>query len=294
METEGILTGEVLTEVSSRALQLGRKLIPIAAIVLMGWVLIWLSHRAIRRAEKLRGDMHLSFFRHLISGVIVLLCVILALSSLSGVETVWRTLLSGTAVLTAVLAFVAQDVIKDLLAGLMLSIHRPFSVGDRIVLEDGTAGVVLDITMRHVILAGIDSQRMCIPNSKISAMRITDFITPQGNQSIHFQFSVGYESDLALVKRVVTRAIEQSEYTVPGHPTKDGGLDYGPVYFLSFADSALIMGVTVYYPRTVSGAVVTDDVNTRVRIALRENKIEIPYNYVTVVTESGEQPNADK
>lgn len=285
MGNETNLTEEVLTQVNTHALKIWHVLVPIAVIALFGWVLIWLSRRAIRRMERRRGNMHLSFFQHLITGVILLLCVILALSSLSGVETVWRTLLSGTAVLTAVLAFVAQDVIKDLLAGLMLSIHRPFTAGDRIVLEDGTAGVVVDITMRHVILAGIDSQRICIPNSKISAMRITDFTTPQGNQSIHFQFSVGYESDLALVRQVIARAIEQSEYTVPGHAAPDGGASYGPVYFLSFADSALIMGVTVYYPRTVSGTVVTDDVNTRVRLALRENQIEIPYNYVTVVTE---------
>ena len=49
------------------------------------------------------------------------------------------------------------------------------------------------------------------------------------------------------------------------------------------------MGVTVYYPRTVSGTVVTDDVNTRVRIALRENKIEIPYNYMTVIMNPQEE-----
>ena len=147
----------------------------------------------------------------------------------------------------------------------------------------GTAGVVLDITMRHVVLAGIDSQRVYIPNSKISAMRLTNFITPEGNQSVHFKFSVGYESDLELAKRLIARAVEDSEYTIPGRLSSDGKTEYGPVSFLAFEDSALILSVTVYYLRTTSGMNVIDDVNTRVRTALRENGIEIPYNYLTVV-----------
>ena len=276
------MTEEILSGVTG----LWRVLVPIAAIILSGWALIAVSRHLIHRAERRRGGLHLSFFQHLISGVIVILCAILILSVFGGVKSVMTTLLSGTAVLTAVLAFVAQDVIKDLLAGLMINIHKPFTVGDRIVLEDGTAGVVLDITMRHVVLAGVDSQRVYIPNSKISAMRLTNFITPEGNRSVYFKFSVGYESDLELAKRLIADAVEKCEYTVPGWIDPDGKAEYGPVRFLAFEESALILAVTAYYPRTVSSSQVIDDVNMRVRTALRENGIEIPYNYLTVVQQN--------
>ena len=278
-----------MTEVGERAVVLWHKLIPIGVIALIGWILILICRHAIRRAERRRGDVHLSFFRRLLTGLILLFCVIMALSSLNGVDSIWRTLLSGTAVITAVLAFVAQDVIKDVLAGLTLSIHRPFSVGDRVVLEDGTIGVVADITMRHVLLNGIDSQRICIPNSKISAMRVTDYTTARGDQSIYFTFSVGYESDMELTKQVIAQAIEDCPYSVPGRTAPDGESGYGPVYFVSFADSARILGVTVYYSRATSGMLVIDAINSSVRDALRAHDIEIPYNYVTVVTEEQKQ-----
>ena len=47
---------------------------------------------------------------------------ILALSGFGGLGSVWKTFLGGTAIISAVLAFAAQDVIKDVLGGLMISI----------------------------------------------------------------------------------------------------------------------------------------------------------------------------
>ena len=43
------------------------------------------------------------------------------------------------------------------------------------------------------------------------------------------------------------------------------------------------MATTVYYEPTTPTEVVKSDINTRVKRALDENGIEIPYNYVNVV-----------
>ena len=54
--------------------------------------------------------------------------------------------------LMVLLVYTCQDIIKDVVAGSMISMFNPFEIGNRIELEDGTAGVVKDITMRHVVL----------------------------------------------------------------------------------------------------------------------------------------------
>lgn len=250
---------------------------------LFAWGLTRLNKFFFMRIQNRRKGLKLTFLEHIISALIVIGCAILALSAISGVKSLWQTLLGGTAIISAVLAFAAQDVIKDILAGLMISTHKPFEIGDRILLEDGTAGTVENMTMRHVVLRGVDTVRYVIPNSKLDSMQLTNFSYEDQLSALPFRFSVGYDSDMALVKTVIARAVEESEYSRPGMRAGDGTPVYAPVYFIEFADSALIMSVTVYYEKTHQPAVIKNEINTRVREALIRNDIEIPYNYVNVV-----------
>lgn len=254
------------------------------AVVALAWGGTALNKRVFNKVQQKHRGIHLAFFEKINSALIVLLILILAISVFSGAKTVWQTIFGGTAIVSAVLAFAAQDVIKDILAGLMISIYKPFEISDRIVLEDGTAGVVETITLRHVVLLGIDSNHIIVPNSKLNAMQINNFSYETELQSIQFRFSVGYDSDMEQVKRVIFEAVADSPYSVPGRKQKTGELTYGPVYFLSFADSALITAVTVFFEKQHEPEVVINDVNTRVREALIANRIEIPYNYINIVT----------
>ena len=256
----------------------------VGVAILMMWLLTRLNKHFFRRLRKKqeRGSIHLKFFERFINVVIVIAIIILAISAFTGANTLWKTVLGGTAVVSAVLAFAAQDVIKDILAGLMISVNKPFEIGDRVIMDDGRAGIIEDITMRHVVIRVIDTVREVIPNSKINAMVLENYSYHTTTRSIHFRFPVGYKSDVDFAKRVVEEAVEASPLTVPGKPSPDGA-QYGRAYFLEFTDSALILGVTVYYDPSHPTEVVKDEVNTAVRRALLDHGIEIPYNYVNVV-----------
>ncbi len=257
----------------------------IVAIALLTWVFLMINRAIFKRARKKSNRLHLALFERLIACAIVVVSILLSVSALSGAQAVWKTLLSGTAITSAVLAFVAQDIIKDVLAGIMISVSKPFDIGDRIVLEDGTSGTVKNITLRHVVLASIDTACFVIPNSKINAMKLTSYSFGRSDRSIHFRFSVGYGTDPEFAKQVIGQAVEESPYSMPREYAGNGSDVYSPVYFISYAASALIMAVTVYYAANVSTETVMDDINTRVRAALNKNGIEIPYDHVTVITE---------
>ena len=99
----------------------------------------------------------------------------------------------------------------------------------------------------------------------------------------HKGYEVNFVSNFTDVDdKIIAKAIEESPYTKPIAKTEGSEEAYSPVYFLEFADSALIMAVTVYYERTYKMEVVKSDVNFRVREALIRNNIEIPYPHVTV------------
>ncbi len=169
-------------------------------------------------------------------------------------------------------------------AGLEISIYKPFDVGSRIMLEDGTVGIVEKLTLRHVVLRLIDTTRVIIPNSKANSSTTINFSYAEDvPRSFDVRFPISYDCDLDKAKEVIRKTIcecpltlNRDKYTITDPNSKS-------VYFLEIQESALLLGATVYYPHELRTEVVKDEVNTAVFKALKENGIEIPYNYVNVV-----------
>lgn len=255
----------------------------VVVIAFLAWIATRINKAVFRRIQRRRGGLQLVFFERVNAVVIVIAAFVITVSFFSGFEAIWQTLLGGTAIISAVLAFAAQDVIKDILAGLMISIHKPFEIGDRIVLDDGTSGTVEGMNVRHVVLIGVDTQRIVIPNSVLNAQKLVNFSYGRKDKSVQLKYAVSYDTDMQKAKDAIAAAVESSEYSKPIKRTHSEKTGYTPPYFLQFADSALILAVTVYYDKGVRTELVIDDVNVRVREALIAAGIEIPYTYVNVV-----------
>lgn len=288
---KGIFDGvlKILTETGLGKFQAGVISILVVilgfAICVAGYIIFYkifkkLIHVFFRKLEDKKGKrIHTEFLER---AAYLGLWVIIIISFL-GWKNIGGSLLGSAAVITGVVGFAAQDVIKDILSGILISIYKPFDLGDRIELEDGTVGVVESITMRHVVITRIDTIRVVIPNSRINAASILNYSFGNIERSCLFKFPVSYDSDVRQVKKVISDAIKSSPYSIPGKKQKDGTMDYGNIYFIDLADSALVMAVTVYYESDVASEKLKDDIYTRVFNALGKNGIEIPYNHTSVI-----------
>ena len=277
------VTDSVANNLMLFGLSLIEMLIYLALLILIAHLLRVLNKKLFRRLRKKRGKKtHLVFLEGVINAYIIVIAVIVPLAG----DSIKKSILGSAAVLTAVVGFAAQDIIKDMLAGLLISIYKPFDIGDRIELEDGTVGIVESITMRHVVIIRIDTLRVVIPNSKINNVSVVNYSFDYVDRSILCKFPVSYDSDLEQVKDVIKEAVMSSPYSEPGKKSRDGEMTYAPVYFLELADSALIMAVTVYYKPTTPTEVIKDDINSRVFMAMQEAGIEIPYAYTNVVLQN--------
>ncbi len=257
----------------------------ILAIVLAVYFLIWriaqkLNVCLFKKLEDRKGNaLYIQFLRKACSAGITIACVI----SLFNFDRIRQSLFGSAAILTAVIGFAGQDVTKDILSGLQISIYRPFDIGDRIELEDGTVGIVESITMRHVVITRIDTLRTIIPNSKLNNYSILNYSYADIQRSMLLKFPVAYHSDISRTKQVIADAVKASPFTIPGKAQPDGKKDYAPVYFIDLDSSALIMSVTIYYNSSTASEKVRDSVNTGVFEALAANGIEVPYAYTNVV-----------
>ena len=260
----------------------------IAIAVVVCFILLKLERKVAAKWLAKHSGINARFTDRIIRFVIIFIATMWVIMSSEITRDFGASLFQGTAVLAAIAGFAAKPVLSDMFCGFMISATKPFNIGDRIELDDGTAGIVKDITIRHVVLQGIDTLKIIIPNSEINSKRITNLSHQATTRSIHFRFQVGLSSKISLVKEVIKTAISESPYSVPRT-----GEEYSPVYFMNYTNNGLEMGTTVYYEPTSPTEIVRDDINTRVNRALNTAKIEIPYNYTNVIMNPDPMPGEE-
>jgi len=124
--------------------------------------------------------------------------------------------LTGAGVLTIAAGFAFQDILQNLLAGILLLFRQPFRGGDQISVGDVT-GTVEEINIRETVILTFDGRRVLIPNAKV----YTDVIHVQtAHQAIRENFVVGiaYEADMASARRVAIEALAGVEGVVADPP----------------------------------------------------------------------------
>ena len=256
----------------------GSLLLSIAVAVVIVFLLLKAEKKIAGKWIAKYDGINARYTEKIIRFLIIFIAAMWVIMSSKITQSFGSSLFQGTAVLAAIAGFAAKPVLSDMFCGIMISTTKPFNIGDRIDLNDGTSGIVKDITIRHVVLQGIDTLKIVIPNSEINSKVITNLSKQAGRRSIHFRFVVGLNSRSDQVKRVIREAVQDSPYSVPRE-----GEDYSPVYFIAYQTNGLEMATTVYYEPTSPTEVVKDDINSRVKRALEANGIEIPYNYLNII-----------
>ncbi len=237
----------------------------------------------LRRQERYRSSLHRKYLLSVAGMVIIAVLIAESIETVNPDLNIPTLLLQGSALIVAVLGFAAQPVIINIICGLLISIQKPFEIGDRIIVEGQEPGVVEDITLRHTVLSVYDGVRTIIPNGELNSKVVTN--TSYGmadRRGLHVRFSVSYDADVPKAIEVIRDCVAASPYTLS---VETNGIkeDSGPVYFAGFEDSSLLLRTTIWVSKEVNGFQAITDVNLRVLEAFRKYGIEIPYPYFNVL-----------
>ena len=264
-------------------------LIGIAAFCV--WVIVF------HQIKKHTSALHVRFSGQLVKVLIIIICLFHVISILSPENSLSRLLLGSSALIVAVIGFASQPVIADLICGFLISINKPFEIGDRIIVDGYEPGIVEDITLRHTVLTIYDGIRIIVPNSQLNSKVVYNTSYKKPNRGVHLQYSVSLDTNVPKAMDIIRDCVAASPYT-RGVVRNNIDEDSGPVYFLKFSDSALILETTIQLPPTISTYIATTDINVRVLNAFRRNNIEIPYSYFNIIDKSvsfdEKSPDADR
>lgn len=183
-------------------------------------------------------------------------------------------LLGGAGVMGLALSLAAKDTLSNLIAGVLLTIDRPFQVGDRIELwsaprETGTWGDVIDIGLRATKIRNPDNLVVVVPNNEIMQRDIINYTMSGDDIRLRLPFSVAYESDVQRAKDVLVRvALEVNNVRAEPAPF---------VIVRGFGPSEVNLQLRVWISDARARRRIGDEITERALQAFEAEGLEIPY-----------------
>lgn len=204
-----------------------------------------------------------SFVANLAWGLVFVFTVIATLGQI-GVQTASLVAVIGAAGLAVGLAL--QGSLSNFASGVLMVMFRPCRVGDYVEAA-GIAGTVDEITIFSTKLRTPDNKVITAPNSAMMNGTIVNYSAME-NRRLDLVIGVGYDSDIALTKKILCDILDKNQYVL-----KD------PAYTVGLMDLAESSINFVVRPWVKSGDywVARFELLEQIKKALDEANITIPF-----------------
>ncbi|MBI4806378.1 MAG: mechanosensitive ion channel [Desulfovibrio sp.] len=124
------------------------------------------------------------------------------------------SILTSSAILTAVIGFSMQDTIGSLFSGLLIQTEKPFKLGDWIKVGDIEAQVT-EITWRYTKLVTFSQNQILIPNNAIVKERLTNISEPIKQVNIVVPVPAPLSTSPVKVKSALEEILRKSPLVAP-------------------------------------------------------------------------------
>jgi small conductance mechanosensitive channel len=181
--------------------------------------------------------------------------------------------LTGLGVVGLALGFIAQDSLSNIVSGFLISIDKPFRVGDYITVGNHYGRIEL-ITMRSTRIRTQDNTYVVIPNQKIINDVVVDHTT-NGDTRIVVKVSITYESSVEAARTAILKEVAGIE-DVLGTPAPD-------VVVEKLAESGVDLLARVWIADASKERRVFFKTTETVKRALDQAGIQIAYPHVQLV-----------
>ena len=167
------------------------------------------------------------------------------------------------------LGFGMQNIINNLVSGIIIFFEKPIKIGDVITIDKDIAGKVEKISIRSTSVKTFDRKTVVVPNSKFLESNVVNWVHG-GDMLLRSKVVVGvaYGSDTELVRNCLLEVIDL-------HPSVKK--DPAPIVrFAEFGESSLNFEL-YFWAHIFERWMAISDLNFAIDRIFRENNIEIPF-----------------
>lgn len=185
--------------------------LPLIGIAIICLALAWLAFRWTTSLAHHTLDRRLKnrLLANVVSravGILVFLLGLYLALRVSGLTQIAATVLGGTGLIGLVLGIAFRDIAENFLASILISMQRPFALGDLIEVE-GHRGIVQSVTTRGTLLMTVDGNHVQIPNASVYKSVIRN-ITANPNVRCEFLFGIAYDNPVATAQDIILRLLK--------------------------------------------------------------------------------------
>ena len=224
--------------------------------------------------------------RHAISsGITYFIICIAALIGLNIAGIPLRSLTIFAGAFGIGLGFGMQNIINNLVSGIIILFEKPIKIGDVITVDKEIAGKVEKISIRSTEVKTFDRKTVVVPNSKFLESNIVNWVHG-GDTLLRSKIVIGvaYGSNTELVKNCLLEVAD-------AHP--DVRKDPAPVVrFAEFGNSSLNFEL-FFWAHVLDRWMAISDLNFAIDKIFRENNIEIPFPQRDLHIRTGKQVETD-
>lgn len=170
-------------------------------VLIDGWGRVFAKKTKSRLDESL-----LPLFRKVVNIIFVLVGILWILN-------IWNInitpYLAGLGIGGLVLGLALQDSLKNIFGGVSLILDQSFAVGDKIQIESGEVGEIVDVGLRSTKIKNYDNQIITIPNGQMANAKIINYVQPNDRIRVVVKFGVEYGTKVEKVKKVVDGVLKK-------------------------------------------------------------------------------------
>jgi len=234
------------------------------------WMAEWAS-----KTKSTADDRMIPLIEKVLKAVVVILATIFIFSA-------WNInispLLATAGIAGLAVGLAVKDSLANILGGLQLVLDKTFKVEDKVQLESGEMGVILDIGLRTTKLKTYDNEVIYIPNGILANAKIKNYTLPDLSIRVNVDFGVEYGSDPEQVRQVVLEAIKEID-TVLEEPSPQ-------VQFLKMSDFSLDFVARAWVREYTQAYLTHINMTDEIYNALNKANIGIPFPTRTVYSKS--------
>ncbi len=241
-------------------------------VYFIGTRIISFARKILRRwLERTEADTGVKQFLDALLKYVLYFILIVIILTLFGVTAASVVAVVGSAGLTVGLAL--QGSLSNFAGGVLILMLKPFKVGDYII-EDthGNEGTVAEISIFYTRLLTADRKTIVIPNGTLANSSLTN-ATHSETRRIDIEVGIAYEADLKLAKEILKKQAEAETCRLPEEEIL--------VFVSELGASEVKIGLRIWV-RTEDYWPVKWRLTENIKLALDEQKIEIPYQKIDV------------
>src|SRR5579859_7594537 len=154
----------------------------------------------------------ISFLQQMGSAAIWVICLILYAHLIPVLRSMGTALLAGASIASVVIGLAAQSTLGNLVAGVAITIYRPFRLGDtlQVTAPTGTeVGTVEMISLGYTTLRAQDGHLIILPNSIAASQVVINLSDTFAPGSFAISMRLSREADLEAARRLATEVARE-------------------------------------------------------------------------------------